>query len=94
MHIAQLHLGRRLDTRPMTRSSRPITALLLLGSLLAAVPASASASAHTLGVGYKHACYSTIPAALDAARDGDTVMLAPGRFAGGIGLIDSCSASS
>ena len=84
MHLAQLHLGRRLDARPMTRSSRPITALLLLGSLLAAAPTSASASAHKLCVGHKHGCYSSIQAAVDAAHDGDTIAVAPGTFAGGV----------
>jgi hypothetical protein len=35
-------------------------------------------------VGTRPACYSTIQAAIDAAHDGDTVAIAPGRYAGGV----------
>jgi hypothetical protein len=61
-----------------------VTALLLLGSLLAAAPAAASTPGHKLCVGSKKGCHRTIQAAVDAAHDGDTIAVAPGRYAGGV----------
>jgi hypothetical protein len=38
----------------------------------------------SLCVGGRHACYPTLQAAVDAAHDGDTIAIAPGRYAGGV----------
>jgi len=57
---------------------------LLAGALAIAPAATASSGGHTVCVGHDHHCYPTIQAAVDAAHDGDTVSVAPGRYAGGI----------
>jgi hypothetical protein len=44
---------------------------------------SAWGASRSLCVG-KHACYSTLQAAVDAAHDGDTIVIAPGRYSGGV----------
>jgi hypothetical protein len=62
--------------------TRHLTALLVIGSLVAA--GSAAASNHTLCVGKGHGCHATIQSAVNAARDGDTIVVGPGTFAGGI----------
>jgi hypothetical protein len=64
--------------------SRLIT-LAGVSALLAALVlgASAGATSTTTCVGGPH-CYSTIQAAVDAARDGDTIRIGPGTFAGGL----------
>jgi len=43
-----------------------------------------SAAAATLCVGSGNGCFSEIQAAVDAARDGDTIRIGQGRFAGGV----------
>jgi hypothetical protein len=50
---------------------------LTAGSALAAGPS-------TLCVGGKPPCYATVQAAVDAAKDGDTIKIAPGTYAGGV----------
>src|SRR3954470_22958718 len=57
---------------------------LALGTLAIVPTADASAGGHTTCVGHGKHCYATIQAAVNAARDGDTVAVAPGRYAGGI----------
>src|SRR5215204_5594262 len=42
------------------------------------------ASAATVCVGGGPACHATIQGAVDAAQDGDRIMIAPGTYAGGI----------
>jgi hypothetical protein len=63
----------------MTRSAL-ITALAATAAVAAAAPAAAA----TRCVGAAHRCHPTIQGALDAARDGDTIKLSPGTYAGGI----------
>lgn len=67
-------------TRPR---GRPVRALVLAGAgalVLAAVPGAASAhGGHTLHVGPGER-FATIQAAVDAARSGDTVTIAPGNY--------------
>jgi hypothetical protein len=43
-----------------------------------------SLAGKTLCVGSKPACYPKIQAAIDAAHDGDTISIDPGRYAGGV----------
>jgi hypothetical protein len=62
----------------------PTTWAVLACGLAAAITAPSALAARTLCVGGKHACYSTIQAAIDAAHDGDTVVIAPGSYAGGV----------
>jgi hypothetical protein len=60
---------------------------LLLTLVAGGATAAAGHSAHaagTLCVGSKPGCFSTIQAAVNAARDGDTIKIAPGTFAGGV----------
>jgi hypothetical protein len=59
-------------------------ALCVIGAVAVTAVDSAWGAARTLCVGSKHTCYATIQAAVDAAQDGDTVAIAPGRFSGGI----------
>jgi hypothetical protein len=59
----------------------PITAL--------ALAASAGATPATLCVGPQAGCYSQIQPALDAAREGDTIAIGAGTFAGGITIAKS-----
>jgi hypothetical protein len=60
----------------------PICAALACG-FCATVVAPAALAANRC-VGSKQGCYSTIQAAIDAAHDGDTIAIAPGRYAGGV----------
>jgi hypothetical protein len=67
-----------------------ILSLVLLTSLVALVPATTQAhpsgagiDAKTLCVGGPH-CFATIQAAVNAASDGNTIRIGPGRFAGGV----------
>jgi hypothetical protein len=67
-----------------------ILSLVLLTSLSSLAPADAQAhpsgagvDAKTLCVGGPH-CFATIQAAVNAASDGDTIRIGPGRFAGGV----------
>jgi hypothetical protein len=54
--------------------------------------AGGSSAASTLCVGGPH-CYSTLQAALNAAQDGDTVLLGPGTFTGGVTVLHSVTIS-
>jgi hypothetical protein len=55
------------------------------GLALVAQPALAA----TLCVGSSYACYTTIQAAVNAAHDGDTIIIGPGSFAGGVTITKS-----
>ena len=57
---------------------------VVLGLLAVAPTGLASSGGRTLCVGHGYRCLATIQAAVDAAHDGDTVAVAPGRYAGGI----------
>jgi hypothetical protein len=60
---------------------RPIivgTALVMCGAT------AAPASAANLCVAARHGCFQTLQKAVDAARDGDTIRLAPGVYRGGV----------
>jgi hypothetical protein len=63
-----------------------LLAVLICTAGFGLVPAGlgAAAPARALCVGSRPACFSTIQAAVDAARDGDTIAIAPGNYAGGI----------
>jgi hypothetical protein len=66
---------------------RRLTFALLLALIAGGATAGGGYSAHTantLCVGSKPGCFSTIQAAVDAANDGDTILVAPGTFAGGV----------
>jgi len=54
-----------------------------VGSAAAALVASPALAADLCVGGPKPGCFTTIPAALDAAQDGDTIRVGPGTFAGG-----------
>jgi hypothetical protein len=45
---------------------------------------SAGSGPRTLCVGGRPSCYSTLQAAVDAAHDGDTIVVGPGTYAGGV----------
>jgi hypothetical protein len=60
-----------------------------LGIGVVSVPAAPSASTATLCVGKKPGCYPTIQTAVDAARDGDTIIISPGTYAGGVTISKS-----
>ena len=64
---------------------RPRIAVLaltaLVGAMLAAAP---TATAATLCVGSQPGCFATIQAAVDVAADGDSIVIAPGTYAGGV----------
>ncbi len=66
--------------------------LLLAAILSVSVASSAGASSqgNVLCVGGTH-CYPSIQAAVDASHDGDTVVVNPGTYAGGIVITDSVS---
>ena len=59
-------------------------AACVVATVAATAADSAWGAANKLCVSNKHACYSTLQAAVDAAHDGDTIVIAPGRFAGGV----------
>jgi hypothetical protein len=62
-----------------------LLALTLIAALAAASAAAASnASPRKLCVRSGPGCFGTIQAAVDAARDGDTIAVGPGTFAGGV----------
>jgi len=62
-----------------------LLALTLIAALAAASAAAApNASPRKRCVGSGPGCYGTIQAAVDAARDGDTIAVGPGTFAGGV----------
>src|SRR6266540_1680076 len=58
--------------------------LALIGAGAASTAASSAHEANSLCVGNHPGCFSTIQAAGDAAKDGDTITIAPGTFAGGV----------
>jgi pectin methylesterase-like acyl-CoA thioesterase len=61
--------------------------LIVFAVAVALVTAAAGESAPkgSLCVGGPH-CYSTVQAAVDAASDGDTILVGPGRFTGGVAI--------
>ena len=63
-------------------------ALVAVGVALAiavgGASAATSAGARSICVGSRPGCFTTIQAAVNAASDGDTIMIAPGTFAGGV----------
>jgi Right handed beta helix region len=62
------------------------------GGLLLATSAavsSAAATSNSICVGHRSGCYTTIQAAVDAARDGDTIRIGAGTFAGGVTITKS-----
>jgi hypothetical protein len=66
-----------------------LATLVLAGALPAAAVGGASAAtsaarAKSICVGSRSGCFSTIQAAVNAASDGDTIMIAPGTYAGGV----------
>jgi hypothetical protein len=67
----------------MKRSALALSLALFGAAAIAAAGHSAHA-ATSLCVGSKPGCFSTIQAAVSAASDGDTIMIAPGTFAGGV----------
>src|SRR5262245_49777428 len=69
----------------MTRLA--LAAVLAVAACLGASPAARSSSASSLCVGAKPGCLSTVQAAVDAARGGDTIQIGPGTFAGGITIL-------
>jgi hypothetical protein len=60
--------------------------MVVVVALVAWLGLAGSAAAHgrTLCVGSGHHCLRTVQAAVDAARDGDTIRIAPGSYAGGV----------
>ena len=78
---ARLCLGRRLEKES---GMKRLGIGLVLGLLAVAPTGLASSGGRTLCVGHGHQCFATIQAAVDAAHDGDTVAVAPGRYAGGV----------
>ncbi len=63
--------------------SRIVACSILACGFVAAV-AAPSAPAANLCVGKKPGCSSTLQAAVDAAHDGDTIVIAPGTYTGGV----------
>jgi pectin methylesterase-like acyl-CoA thioesterase len=69
----------------MKRSTLALTTILVAAAAAAAAAATPVArAAGTLCVGSKPGCFSTIQAAVNAARDGDTITVASGTFVGGV----------
>ena len=60
-------------------------------ALTASLFGSASALAATRCVGHGAGCHRTLQAALDASRDGDTIKVSAGTFAGGVTITKSVS---
>ena len=54
-----------------------------VGALL---PSTAAAAPRTLCVGGKPGCFATVQPAVNAAHDGDTIVIAPGTYPGGINI--------
>jgi hypothetical protein len=77
------HLLRLRGTRPLSVMLLVSAGLLLLGS--------SQASAATLNVCPSGCAYTTIPGALAAASDGDTIVIGSGTYAGGFTLDKSVS---
>ena len=66
---------------------RRFTFLLSLAVIVGGATGPVAQSAHTastLCVGGKQGCFPTVQSAVDAARDGDTIKIAPGTYAGGV----------
>lgn len=68
---------------------RVLVAAIAVTAIVCAVATESARPAATLCVGAKAGCFATIQAALDAAQDGDTIAIRPGRFAGGITITKS-----
>ena len=64
--------------------------LIAAAALAGASGAHSAAKATVLCVGGPH-CYPTVQAALDTSKDGDTIKVGPGTFAGGITITKSIS---
>jgi hypothetical protein len=67
---------------PATRPFAPIVVVALLAWL--AVCGSAEAHGQTLCLGPGHGCFKSLQSAVDAARDGTTIAIAPGTYRGGV----------
>jgi hypothetical protein len=70
--------------RPVSRSTVFVLVLAAIGSGVAASAARAGRPSTTLCVAARPGCYSTLQAAVDAAKDGDTITVAPGTYPGGV----------
>src|SRR4051794_39890534 len=67
------------------RPSSPAFRLVVTTATLLAAAGPGTASARgDLCVGAEAGCFATVQPAVDAARDGDTIRLRPGTFAGGV----------
>jgi hypothetical protein len=73
-------------SRITPRRARFLAALAVVSALLSSTSAEAAFRAHArdLCVGSGSGCYPTVQAAVDAARDGDTIRVPRGTFAGGV----------
>lgn len=75
------------------RKRRLLTAAALAaaagGLVVTTGPANAKEAAHTMSVCVRGHCYPTIQAAVNAARNGDTITIGPGIFAGGVTITKS-----
>jgi hypothetical protein len=65
---------------------RPLASAVIAISLAGALPVvfARPALAASLCVGSKPGCFATLQAAVNAARNGDTITIAPGTYAGGV----------
>jgi hypothetical protein len=71
------------------RRAISLAAATVVVAIVCAAATAPARSASTLCVSAKAGCFLTIQAALDAAGDGDTIAIGPGRFAGGITVLKS-----
>ena len=70
-------------------TTKPATILAVF--VVAAALAAGSAADDEVVRGQQAGCFVTIQAAVDAAKDGDTIQISPGTFAGGITIDKSVS---
>lgn len=88
--VLSWNIGRSVSA--MRRTALVGSALCITGLLFGSAGASArAATAETLCVGGHPGCYATIQAAVDAAADGDTIVVGVGTFQGGITITKSVS---
>ena len=73
--------------RRLRRTMAVVGGGLLLATSVAV--SSATATGNTICVGHRSGCHATIQAAVDAARDDDTIRIGQGTFAGGITITKS-----
>jgi hypothetical protein len=66
-----------------------LTATLAAALLCTAAAAASGTRHHLLCVGAKTECFATIQQAVDAAQDGDTIRVLPGRYTGGVTITTS-----